>query len=147
MEKHCYIFMTFINVPKNQIFQKIWCYCFYLFFFMPPNSYHYSEDKINTKSHICEVLWYYNIFKEKYRCPHRWTENISQKISKYGWFSWCYLKFLQISCVLPSNLCMTGELWPSQFIWHQNFRVHHCQSSFVFMQHSFCNSFRHCLKW
>ena len=45
-----------------------------------------------------------------------------------------------------STLCMTGELWPSRFIWHQDIRVTNCQSSamsFIFTQYSFCNSFIH----
>ena len=49
-------------------------------------------------------------------------------------------------CVLPSTLCMTGELWPRRFIWHQDIRVthyHSCAMSFIFTQYSFCNSFRH----
>ena len=43
---------------------------------------------------------------------------------------------------------MTGELWPLRFIWHHDLRVTHCQSSamsFIFMQYTFCNSFKHCL--
>ena len=51
-------------------------------------------------------------------------------------------------CVLPSTLCMTGDLWPRWFIWHQDIWVTHCQSSamsFIFTQYFFCNSFRHCL--
>ena len=58
------------------------------------------------------------------------------------------LNFSKMVCVLPSTLCMTGELWPRRFIWHQDIRVTHCQSSamsFIFTQNSFCNSFRHCL--
>ena len=54
--------------------------------------------------------------------------------------------FSKSLCVLPSTLCMTGELWPWRFIWHQDIRVTHCQSSamsFIFAQYSFCNSFRH----
>ena len=53
----------------------------------------------------------------------------------------------KMSCVLPTTLCMTAELWPRRFIWHQDIRVTHCQSSamsFIFTQYSFCNSFRHC---
>ena len=54
--------------------------------------------------------------------------------------------FSKMVCALPSTLCMTGELWPSRFIWHQDISVTHCQSSamsFIFTQYSFCNSFRH----
>ena len=50
--------------------------------------------------------------------------------------------FSNMECVLPSTLCMTGELWPRRFIWHQDIRVNHCQStamSFIFTQYSFCN--------
>ena len=42
---------------------------------------------------------------------------------------------------------MTGELW-TLFIWHQDIRVSHFQSSalsFIFTQYSFCNSFRNAL--
>ena len=56
--------------------------------------------------------------------------------------------FLKMVFVLPSTLCMTGELWPRRFIWHQDIRVTHCQSSamsFIFTQYSFFNSFRHYL--
>ena len=58
--------------------------------------------------------------------------------------------FSKMVCVLPSTWCMTGELWPRRFIWHQDIRVTHCQSSamsFIFTQYSFCNSFRHGLVW
>ena len=54
--------------------------------------------------------------------------------------------FSKMVCVLPSTLCMTEELWPRRFIWHQDIRVTHCQSnamSFIFTQYCFCNSFRH----
>ena len=54
--------------------------------------------------------------------------------------------FSRSLCVLPSTLCMTGELWPGRFIWYQDIRVTHCQSSSmscIFTQYSFCNSFRH----
>ena len=56
------------------------------------------------------------------------------------------LNFSKMVCVLPSTLCMTGELWPRRFIWYQDIRVTHCQSSamsYIFTQYSFCNSFRH----
>ena len=55
------------------------------------------------------------------------------------------LNFSKMVCVLPLTLCMTGELWPRRFIWHQDIRVTHCQSSamsFIFTQYYFCNSFR-----
>ena len=51
------------------------------------------------------------------------------------------LNFSKMVCVLPSTLCITGEI-----IWHQDIRVTHCQCSamsFIFTQYSFCNSFRH----
>ena len=54
--------------------------------------------------------------------------------------------FSKMVCIFPSTLCMTGELWPTRFIWHQDIRVTHCQSSamsFIFTQYSFCNSFRY----
>ena len=54
--------------------------------------------------------------------------------------------FSNMVCVLPSTLCMTGELWPRRLICHQDIRVTHCQSSaksFILTQYSFCNSFRH----
>ena len=54
--------------------------------------------------------------------------------------------FSKSLCVLPLTLCMTGELWPSRFIWRQDIRVTHRQSSamsFIFAQYSFCKSFRH----
>ena len=54
--------------------------------------------------------------------------------------------FSKMVCILPSTLCMTGELWPRRFIWHQDIRVTYCQSSamsFIFSHYSFCNSFRH----
>ena len=47
---------------------------------------------------------------------------------------------------MHSTLCMTRKLWTSRFIWHQDNMVPHVQSkalSFIFMQCSFCNSFRH----
>ena len=56
------------------------------------------------------------------------------------------LNFSKMVFVLPSTLCMAGELWLRRFIWHQDIRVTHCQSSamsFIFTQYSFCNSFRH----
>ena len=37
--------------------------------------------------------------------------------------------FSKTLCVLPSTLCMTGELWPRRFIWHQDIMVTYCQSS------------------
>ena len=54
--------------------------------------------------------------------------------------------FSKSLCVLHSTLSMTGELWSRRFIWHQDIRVNHCQSSamsFIFTQYSFCNSFIH----
>ena len=56
------------------------------------------------------------------------------------------IHFSKLLCVFPSTLCMTGELWPRPFIWHQDIRVTHYQSSnmpFIFTQYSFCNSFKH----
>ena len=54
--------------------------------------------------------------------------------------------FSKMVCVLSSTLWMTGELWLRRFIWHQDIKVTHCQSSamsFIFKQYSFRNSFRH----
>ena len=54
--------------------------------------------------------------------------------------------FSKMVCVLPSTLCMTGEMWPIWFIWHQDIKVSKCQFSaisFIFTQYSFCNSFRY----
>ena len=54
--------------------------------------------------------------------------------------------FSKMSCVLLTTLCMTGELRPRRFIWHQDIRVTHCQfgaMSFILTQYSFCNSVRH----
>ena len=54
--------------------------------------------------------------------------------------------FSKIKCVSSSTLCMAEKLWTSRFIWHQDIRVTHYQSSamsFIFTQYSFCNSFIH----
>ena len=54
--------------------------------------------------------------------------------------------FSKIVCVWHSTSCMTGELWPTRFIWHRDIRVAHSQYSamtFVFTQYFFYNSFRH----
>ena len=61
------------------------------------------------------------------------------------YFPGVIFNFFKSLRVLPSTLCMTGELWPSRLIWHQDIRVTHCQSSdmsFIFTQYSFCYSFR-----
>ena len=49
--------------------------------------------------------------------------------------------FSKVLCVLPSILCMTRELWPRRFIWHQDIRVWY-DMSFIITQYFFCNSFR-----
>ena len=76
-----------------------------------------------------QVIWKYFLKK----CPNKVDfTDIIFNVSKF-------------LCVLPLTLYMTGQLWLSLFIWHQDIKVFHCQyiaMSFIFTQYSFCNSFR-----
>ena len=70
----------------------------------------------------------------------------TNKCHNMAYFLDANFNFSNKQCVLPSTLCMTGELWMSSFLWHQDIRVTNCQSSamtFIFTQYYFCNSFRH----
>ena len=75
-----------------------------------------------------------------------WTQisgNISQKMSKKGWFFKPYHQFFQNLIWLAFNLML--DWWPLWFIWYHDLRVINCQSIamiFVFTQYSFWNSFR-----
>ena len=55
-----------------------------------------------------------------------WTQIIwkyfTEKFQKKAIFHDITSNFTKNFCVLPSTLCMAGELWMSQLIWHQDIR-------------------------
>ena len=150
---------TVIKLVKNLIFKKVylplkptWRSCFFLFHShnpKPKQNHQISRSRAktrSTRSHGC-VKYRGNII-----CIKRNTDVntgdlkiLHKKIPNKVDFPDVIIIFPKIWCGLPSTLFLTGELWLLRFIWHHDLRVTHCQSSamtFVFMQYSFCNSFR-----
>ena len=63
-------------------------------------------------------------------------KNVKQKMSKKVDFPDIIFNFSKILYVLHSTSCMTGELWQTRFIWHQDIRVTHRQYSAYFCLHA-----------
>ena len=129
-------------------------YCFCLFHSQDPKpkrNHQIASSRAKTRSRRSQtcVKYWGNIIciLRKNRCEQKWSEITSQKKRQNKVdFQGLILNFSKKKCVSPSILCMAGELLTSRFIWHQDIRVTHCQSSamsFIFTQYSFCNSFIH----
>ena len=130
-----------------------WRYSFLLFYLHnPPTKFNHrmASNKAKTRSTQSQTCIKYggiNFFIKRNSDNNKGDLKIlHKKCQNKVDFPEVVLNFSKMVCVLPSTLCMTGELWPRRFIWHQDIRVTHCQSSamsFIFTQHSFCNSLKH----
>ena len=132
-----------------------WRYCFWFFYShdqKPKRNHQIAGSRAKTRSRQSQTCVKYRGTIICFREIQMWTQLIWKYFTKKSPnkvdFPEFIFNFSKILWGLPWTYCLTGELWPLQFIWHHDLRVTHCQSSamiFVFTQYSFCKSFRHCL--
>ena len=149
--------MTVIKVVKNQIFKKVylplkptWRSCFFLFHShdqKPKQNHQISSSRAKTRSTRSQTCVKY---KANIICIKRSTEVktgnlkiLHKKMSKLSGFSRRYAQFLQNFMWFAFNLMHD---WRAMTVMVHLAPWSKGQSSamtFVFMQYSFCNSFRH----
>ena len=152
--------MTVKKVPKKLRKKKLsmnptWRYSFLVFHLLDPQPKRIHQIASNraktrsTRSQTCVKYRGIIIFiKRNSDVNTSDLKLLHKKCPNKVDFRDVIFNFSKMLCVLPSTSGMTRELWPRRFIWHQDIRVTHCQSSamsFIFTQYSFWTSFRHCL--
>ena len=113
-----------------------WRYSFLLFHsHNPPNqkkkfNYRIASSRAktrSTRSHTCMkygiiiiFIWRNsNVIKGDLKILHKKCQN---KVD----FPDVIFNVSKMVCVMPSTLCMTGDLWPRWFIWHQDIHIVPC---------------------
>ena len=116
----------------------------------PKQIHQIASDRAKTRSTQSQTCVKYrintNFILRNMDVNSRDLKILHKKCQNQVYFPDVIFNFSKSVCALPSTSCITGELSPSRFIWHQYIRVTHCQSSaisFLFTQYSFYNSFKH----